>query len=151
MQPVYISARLLLMARAPFPWNLPAPLCLSARSCPPVHHLPPPAPNSVAAAAFTASPPSCHAPTHPPQRVEPSRLTPPPFPLTKPAHPGPFSFLRTPKPLPPIRPRRHAACRRRPPSRTRMELSQSAARPPSLSRTSSVPHQLPSPIQRRNR
>jgi hypothetical protein len=43
--------------------------------------------------------------------------------------------------------RRHNTCRRRPPSRTRMEQNQSTARLPSLSRTSSVPHRLPSPIQ----
>jgi hypothetical protein len=45
---------------------------------------------------------------------------------------------------------------RRPPvaplqSHTRMELNQSVARSPSLSRTSSAPHRLPSPIQCRNR
>jgi hypothetical protein len=102
---------------------------------PPVHRLPLQAPNS-AATAFTASPPPCHAPA-PPSSARGA----------KPAHLGPFSFLRMPKPLPPIWPRCHAACHRWPPSRTWMELNRSAARPPSLSRTSSAPHQLPSLIQ----
>jgi hypothetical protein len=46
---------------------------------------------------------------------------------------------------------RRSARRRSSPSRTRMEPNQTAARPPSLSRTSSAPHRLPSPIQCRNR
>jgi hypothetical protein len=46
---------------------------------------------------------------------------------------------------------RCSACRHPSPSRTRMELDRTAARPPSLSRTSSAPHRLPSPNQCRNR
>jgi hypothetical protein len=45
---------------------------------------------------------------------------------------------------------RHTVRHRQPPSRTRMELNRSAARPPSLSHTSSAPHRLQSPIQCRN-
>jgi hypothetical protein len=46
----------------------------------------------------------------------------------------------------------HRSARRRPSlSRTRMELDRTATPPPSLSRTSSAPHRLPSPNQCRNR
>jgi hypothetical protein len=64
MQPIYILARILLVARTPFRWNRPAPLSHSAWSGPLVHHLPPPAPNS-AATAFMASLLPCHAPVQP--------------------------------------------------------------------------------------
>jgi hypothetical protein len=45
---------------------------------------------------------------------------------------------------------RRVACRRWPFSRTRMELNRSAARPASLSRTSSVPVDSPPPFTPRN-
>jgi hypothetical protein len=46
---------------------------------------------------------------------------------------------------------RRTVRRHQPPSHTQMELNRSAAQPPSLSHTSSVPHRLPSPIQCKNR
>jgi hypothetical protein len=54
------------------------------------------------------------------------------------------------KPPPPIRPRRRITCHRWLPSHTQMEPNRSAARPPSLSRTSSVPVDSPPPFTPRN-
>jgi hypothetical protein len=60
---------------------------------------------------------------------------------------GVFSHLRTPEPPPPL-PVRHRAMRHHvSPSHARMEMNRSAARPPPLSRTSSTPCRLLSPIQ----
>jgi hypothetical protein len=61
------------------------------------------------------------------------------------AHPGPFSFLRTTKPPPPIRPRRCVVCHQRPPSRTCSALVDS---PPPFTPRNSLelnPHQCRPP------
>jgi hypothetical protein len=72
-------------------------------------------------------------------------------PLRPMAHPVPSLFLRTPEPPPPLPARRRAMRHRVSPSRARMEMNRRSARPPSPSRTSSVPRQLLSLIQCRNR
>jgi hypothetical protein len=74
----------------------------------------------------------------------------PTWPLRPMAHPVPsFFFFRSPEP-PPLPVRCRAMRRRVLPSRTRMEMNRSAARPPSPSHTSSAPHRLLSLIQCRN-
>jgi hypothetical protein len=81
-------------------------------------------------------------------------------PAAKPAHSAepallPISRGRLPPPARAAEARptgcRLSARHRPSPSRPRTELNQTNARPPSLSRTSSAPHRLPSPIQCRNR
>jgi hypothetical protein len=116
LQPVYISTRILLVARAPFPWNRPAPLSLSGWSGPPVHCLPPPAPNSATVV------PCPHATLLNAWSRAATRL------LYFPSPSWPTRFLSPSSGRPShCHPSGRAACHRRPPSRTWVELNRSDA------------------------